>query len=207
MDVTVVVPYTGEPWKTWAHERAIPSAEALGVPVVIGEGETVAQARNHGVDQVRTEWTVHLDADDELTPGFLDAMATGTADVRAPSVEYVNPNTRRLIGPPKMPEVWGHKRFHDQCHGGCLKEGNWIVVGALVRTELVQRLRWREWPIYEDFDLWQRCYLAGATFEAIPAAVYRAWSRRGGRNSSLPLQERHEVHRQIARANGMAEPT
>jgi hypothetical protein len=198
--VTVVVPYTGEPWKTWAHERAIPSAERLGVPVVIGEGETVAEARNNGLGRVVTEWVCHLDADDELSPGYFDAMATGSADVRAPSVEYVNPRARRTIRPPVMPEVWGHRRFHDQCVGDCLPHGNWIVVGALVRTELVQRLRWQEEPIFEDWSLWLRCWKAGATFEAIPTAVYRAWSARGGRNSSLPLEERNRVHGQILRS-------
>ncbi len=199
LEVTVVVPYTGEPWKTWARERAIPSAQALGVPVVVGEGETVAQARNNGLDQVDSKWVVHLDADDQLAAGFVEHMATGSADVRAPSVQYVNPATGRPISAPVVPEVWGHKRLHEQCFGDCLREGNWIVVGALVRTDLVRRLRWQEEPIFEDWSLWLRCWKAGATFEAIPAAVYRAWSRRGGRNSSLPIQERNRVHHEIAR--------
>lgn len=203
--VTVVVPYTGEPWRTWAHERAIPSAEALGVPVVIGEGSTVAEARNNGLAQVGTEWVIHLDADDELAPGYVDAMATGSADLRAPAVTYIQLGGRRA-SVPLVPEVWGHKRFHDQCLGECLPEGNWLVVGALVRTELVRAVGWQEWPIFEDWALWLAMWRAGATVEAVPAAIYRAWSQRGGRNSSLPLHERNRVHHEISRANGLLAP-
>lgn len=198
LDVAVVVPYTGEPWKTWAHDRAIPTAQALGVPVHVGEGVTVAEARNNGLDQVTTKWTIFLDADDELPIDYVDQMATGSADVRAPSVVWLARGRRGTT--PAVPNVWGHTH---QCVAECLAIGNWLVVGALVRTDIAQQVRWLDWPVYEDYDFWVRCWHAGATFETIPAAIYRAWSQRGGRNTSLHPKERHEVHREIARANGL----
>jgi glycosyltransferase involved in cell wall biosynthesis len=203
LDVSVVVPYTGEPWRTWAHERAIPTAERLGVPVHIGEGDTVAEARNAGLDQVATKWVIHLDADDELPPDYVEQMATGTADVRAPAVSWARRNTRRFT-PPAVPKVWGH--LHDYCAAECLAYGNYLVVGALVLTELAQRVRWQEEPVYEDWSFWVRCWQAGATFETIPSAVYMAYSRRGGRNTSLPGPQRYKVHQDIARANGLPIP-
>ena len=202
LDVSVVVPYTGEPWRTLAHQRAIPSAEALGVPVHVGEGATVAQARNNGLDQVSTKWVIHLDADDELPRDYVEQMATGTADVRAPSVAWLARGRRAT--PPAVPKVWGHT--HDYCVAECLASGNWLVVGALVRADLAQQVRWQEEPVYEDYSFWVRCWKAGATFETIPAAVYRAWSRRGGRNTAMHPRDRHEVHRAIARANGLPVP-
>ena len=202
LDVSVVVPYTGEPWQTWAHERAIPSATALGVPVCVGQGETVAQARNNGLDQVVTKWVIHLDADDELPPDYAEQMATGSADVRAPAVVWLA--RQRRPTPPAVPKVWGHT--HDFCQGDCLAYGNFIVVGALVRTDIAQQVRWQEEPVYEDWSFWVRCHQAGASFETIPSAVYRAHSRRGGRNTSMHPKERHEVHRAIARANGLPVP-
>lgn len=205
LDVTVVVPYTGEPWKTLAHTRAIPSAEALGVPVVVGEGSTVAEARNNGLDKVTSKWTIHLDADDELESGYVEAMATGSADVRAPSVRWVAQNRNRNA-PAWVPQVWAHESRHDACTGDCLAYGNWIVVGALVRTDIAQQIRWWEEPIFEDWSFWVRCWQAGATFETIPAAVYRGWSQRGGRNTSLPLPQRNQVHHDIATALGLPVP-
>lgn len=193
-------------WPDLARRRAIPSARALGVPVVHGHGPTLHEARNRAVALVETEWVVHLDADDELEAGYVDAMAAGTADVRAPAVRYVRDDGRpgRRLPEPGMPSVWAHEH---QCEAGCLAFGNWLVVGALVRTEMVRAVGgWRDFPWSEDWDLWVRCWQAGATFEALPAAVYRAHVRRGSRNRAPGHAAKLDAHRAIARANGLPVP-
>lgn len=83
------------------------------------------------LDQVRTEWVVYLDADDELEPGFLDWMADGTADLRAPAVRYVRGGNSVHA---YVPKVWGHE--HD-CTGECLPYGNWLVIGSAVRPDTI----------------------------------------------------------------------
>lgn len=203
MDLTVCVSTFGGPeWPVLAQRRAIPSAEALGVPVVWHHAETLAAARNGALDRVETEFVIHLDADDELEAGYVEAMAAGTADVRAPSVRYVH--APGVASWPLVPTVAGHTHT---CVADCLMFGNWLVVGAAVRADMVRQVGgWREWAVYEDWCLWLRCYLAGATFEAVPAAVYRAHVRRGSRNRSLSPPERHVVHQDIARANGAPVP-
>lgn len=206
MDVTVVVPSTDLQWRRLAQNRAIPSAKRLGLPVVEGLGPTVMDARNNGLDQVTTEWVLHLDADDELEPGYVKAMAQGRADVRAPSVRYVNERTpnawERVV--PYVPRVAGHS--HD-CAGDCLPYGNWLVIGSVVRTELVHRVGgWRDYDWSEDWDLWLRCHLAGATIEAIPSAIYRAYVRRNSRNRGASRATRLASHRAIATANGVPSP-
>jgi GT2 family glycosyltransferase len=202
VDVTVVVPTTDPWWSTLAHQRAIPSARALGVPVVEGSGRTVHDARNNGLAQVTTPWVVHLDADDELEPGYLDAMATGSADVRAPAVRYVYPGNRADV--PRMPTVAGHTHA---CVAECLLYGNWLVVGALAPTDLIRQVGgWRDFAWSEDYDVWLRCHLAGASFEAIPQAIYRAHVRAGSRNRVLSRAARLEAHRAIAAANGIPGP-
>lgn len=200
MDVTVAVSTFGTPsWTRLARERAIPSAEALGVPVVYTHARNLHEARNGSLAKVRTPWVVHLDADDELELGYIEAMATGTADVRAPSVRYIRGATADW---PKMPRVAGHA--HD-CVGACLPQGNWLVVGAAVRTELMRRIGgWRDYPIYEDWSVWLRCHLAGATIEAIPQAIYRAHVRRGSRNRSGSRDLKMLTHRRIERDCGLA---
>lgn len=196
-DVTVCVGTFGdESWIDLAKNRAIPSAERLGVNVVHVHADTLHDARNGALAQVSTEWVVHLDADDELEPEFFSEMASGTADVRAPSVRYV---VRGRPGVSKMPTVSGHRHA---CTAECLPQGNWLVVGAMVRTELVRRVGgWRDFPWSEDWDLWLRCHLAGASIEAIPAAVYRAHSRPDSRNRAPEHAAKVAAHRAIYEAN------
>lgn len=197
MNVTVVVATFGDPWwQQLATERAIPSAEAHGVEVIHVHANTLHEARNLGLQQVATEWVCHLDADDELEDGFFTHMAAADGDLRAPAVAYVRKHNRQR---PYVPRVAGHN--HD-CTADCLIDGNWLVVGTVARTTLLRRVGgWRDWPMYEDWDLWQRCWLAGATVTAVPDAVYRAHWRAESRNRSPSIDEKNAVHRQIVEAN------
>lgn len=198
MDVTVVVATFGDPsWQQLAWSRAIPSVPS-NVTVIHEHGTTLHDARNAGLDRVTTDWVVHLDADDELEPGYLDTLAAGIADVRAPSVSYVQGSRPAAA---RMPRVAGHVH---RCFAGCLLQGNWLVVGAMARTDLLRQVGgWRAFDWSEDWDLWLRCHLAGASIEAIPKAVYRAHVRRNSRNRGLPAADRVRVHRQIEEANGL----
>lgn len=202
MDVTVVVgTYGSDCWKWLAAERAIPSAVALGVPVVAVHGPTLHEARNEGLDRVRTEWVCHLDADDELEHGFFEAMGRGSADLRAPSVRYVVGRQRRV---PLVPMVAGHRHM---CEPGCLVEGNWLVVGTVARTQLLRDVGgWHDFEWSEDYDLWLRCYLAGASIEAVPSAIYRAHVRDDSRNRAPDRAARLAAHRAIAKANRVKVP-
>jgi GT2 family glycosyltransferase len=199
IDATIAVATFGDSsWADLAQARAIPSAEALGVPVVHVHDETLHDARNAALDLVGTEWVVHLDADDELEPGYLDHMACGTADLRAPAVRYVRGPRQHT---PYVPKVAGHT--HD-CTGDCIASGagNWLVVGTMARTQLLRDIGgWRDWPMYEDFDLWMRALLTGATVEAIPSAVYRAFARPDSRNRGPSMVEKNRVHYAIVAAN------
>lgn len=200
MDVTVAVATFGDgSWAQLAATRAIPSAEALGVPVVYAHRHTLHDARNAALNQVDTEWVCHLDADDELDPGYFTAMGAGTADVRAPSVVYVVDGRPRA---PWMPRVAGHRHL---CTADCLTEGNWLVVGSVARTDLVRSVGgWRDFDWSEDWDLWLRCHLAGATFEAIRPAIYRAHARPDSRNRGADRATKLAAHRAILEANGLA---
>lgn len=202
LDVAVVVATFGDlSWRHLAQQRAVPSGEAQGVPVVQVHGDTLHEGRNAGLDEVATEWVIFLDADDELEAGYIDAMATGSADVRAPAVRYIQAGAASM---PRVPTVAGHGHA---CDAGCLTYGNWLIVGSMARTELLRRAGgWRDFPVYEDWDTWVRCYLAGATFEAIPQAVYRAHVRRNSRNRAPNRAAKLEAHRAIARANGLPVP-
>lgn len=193
MEVTVIVGTFGaEKWRTLAMTRAIPSAMALGAPVIHVHGNTLHEARNEGAARAMTPWLCFLDADDELEAGFLDAMAAGTADLRAPSVRYGANHQWRDAA---MPRVAGHEHA---CTADCLVDGNWLVIGTLIeRSRLLDVGGFRNFEWSEDWDLWLRCYLAGATVEAIPDAVYVAHVNPRSRNRRLPAEDRVRVHRAI----------
>lgn len=196
MDVTVVVATFGaRQWLDLAVERATRSAEAQGVPVIYVHGLTLRGARNAGLAQVETDHVVFLDADDELSPGYLEALSAGTADIRVPSVVYVRDGHRE---PPVMPRVVGH---HHACTADCLPEGNWIVIGAMARTELLRGIGgFEDFSWCEDWACWARCSTAGATFEAIPAAQYIAHVRDDSRNRAATGQAKAAAYQQIHRA-------
>jgi GT2 family glycosyltransferase len=201
-DVSVLVATCGDQrWIELAKQRALPSARALGVPVIHRHAATLHEARNACLYAATTPFVVHLDADDELPRDYLDAMRSGTAEVRAPAVRYVQGGH---VAPDRVPTVWGHSHA---CSAECLPYGNWIVVGAWAsRSRLIDIGGWRDYSWSEDWDLWLRAYLAGATVETIPAAVYIAYVRYDSRNRAASQEQRLAAHRAIARANGVPVP-
>lgn len=193
MDI-VVATFGEARWQELARHRAAPSAKEQG-RVILSHGQSLSEARNAGLSEVRSELCIFLDADDELEPGYVDAMEQGTADLRAPRVRYVRHGRPRQCG---FPKVAGHR--HD-CTADCLEAGNWLVIGTAARTELLRKVGgFRDEPIYEDWSLWLRCYRAGATVEAIREAVYRAHVRPLSRNRGANPRFKDEWHYKIAAA-------
>lgn len=196
-DVTICVGTFGDDsWIELAEARALPSARQFAVPVVHVHADTLHDARNGALAQVETEWVVFLDADDELDPGYLDHLFAATADVRGPAVKYLQ---QHRATPAKVQRVAGHRHT---CSADCLPQGNWLVVGSMVRAQMVRDVGgWRDFPWSEDWDLWLRCHLAGATFEPVPAAVYRAHVRPDSRNRAPEHEAKMAAHRAIYEAN------
>jgi len=201
-DVTILVAtYGDQAWEHLAQVRAIPSAQEQGVPVIHRHGATLHEARNACLHAARTTWVVHLDADDELEDHYITTLMSGSSDVRAPSVRYVQGNYAQ---PPRVPTVYGHSHT---CTAECLPYGNWIIVGALARRQLLIDIGgWRDFSWSEDWDLWLRCHLAGGSIETIPQAIYRAHVRLASRNRAASHEQRLAVHRAIAQANGVPIP-
>jgi glycosyltransferase involved in cell wall biosynthesis len=204
-DFTICIgTFGGSEWVQLAHERAVPSAEAQGVPVIHRHAPTLARARNECVALADSEFVIHLDADDELEPGYVEAMTASSGDVRVPRVSCYRDGAP-IAGGVFMPFInRRHRRMHE-CEADCLQFGSWIVVGAAVRKRLVEEVGgWNEWEVYEDFDLWQRCWLAGAAIIPTPDAIYRQHLRDGSRNHTLSPEAMQAVHDEIEKANGVS---
>lgn len=200
-DCTVVVATFGDDpkWPELAQSRAIPSAEALGVPVIWHHGTCLSDARNGGLAQVTTEHIVTLDADDELEAGYMDAMAAATADVRAPAHRFFWQGRAQKV---KVPKVAGHHRHQGYCTGECLPEGNWVGVGACWRTDLLQSIGWEEVAYAEDWLVVSRAWLGGAKIEAVPKAVYRVHISPKSRMRGLTRPQIVEGHNEVAELLG-----
>jgi GT2 family glycosyltransferase len=77
-----------------------------------------------------------------------------------------------------------------------------VVIGAAARTDALRAVGgFREWPMYEDWDLWLRVAKAGHSFVNCPEAVYLATFNENSRNRAPSQEAKLEAHRSIARAN------
>lgn len=164
MDVTVVVATFGD--YSWRDAGAA-TADRFGHIHV--HGDTLAQARNAAVETATTEWVIHLDADDMLGPGYINAMAHATGDLRAPRLQFVHESGR--VNEP-----------FDLTRRDIAKTNPCAIGTAVRRADVIAVGGWREWPAFEDFDLFRRMWLAGARIEHVSNAVYMARKRPGSRN-------------------------
>jgi cellulose synthase/poly-beta-1,6-N-acetylglucosamine synthase-like glycosyltransferase len=193
---SVIIASYGDP-KIWVPlaDRAEQSAhdqDAYEIIRLHDESATLAQVRNEAGAAALGEWLCFLDADDELAPGYLDAMShaivtrtlLGRAErgLFAPAVSHIWPAPTNVTTTPEIPN-----------------EGNWprmneCVIGTVVHKLLFADVGgFREYEAYEDWDLWLRCERAGAEIVYVRDAVYRQYMNPNGRNLSGRLQHAYEL--------------
>lgn len=210
MNVSVIVAtYGSEEWRKLGKGRAPSSAWTAGASEVVVRHEpygTIASARNNAAAEATGPWLCFLDADDELVPGYVEAMrcallrcppATfraygGTSALLAPAVEFVYDGGGRRVGP-AIPNLGGWPDVNE------------CVIGTLVEKSVFERAGGfaEEWAVYEDYALWLACDRLGASIVHVPRAVYRAHVRLGGRNtgpsSTVKLTTYNEIRRRDKR--------
>ena len=182
----IIATYGDLKWSERAHEVAVPSAMGQGAEVLTLHGDTLASARNRGAAMAIGRWLVFLDADDELEPGYIEALANATGTLRAPAVRYVWDN-----GYVEEPQTFGHRDMLTM---------NQCVIGTAIPTDIFNVLGgFREERAWEDWSLFRRAYLAGANITHNPKAVYRAHVSPFGRNNSV--YDPHGLTEQIRRSH------
>ncbi len=189
-DVTIIIAIYGD-LDAWRARSLCASLSAINqtlpAVVVVSEAHTLATARNQAAAEADTAWLIFLDADDELDRRYVEAMMGGTGDLRQPSTLGITgraeDDTPVLLAP----------------HPAGLLVGNHIVIGAMVRRELFDEVGgFRELAAAEDWDLWIRCWLAGAEITTCPDAIYRVHVHPGSRN--VASADTMDAYRQIHRA-------
>lgn len=191
----IVATYGDDRWSDLAARRALPSARAAierrGATSEILSAHradgTLATIRNELAGMAQGEWLCFLDADDELEPGYLDALLAPDrwGHLRAPAIRYVTPGTT----PDPITLEDRDMRTMNPC-----------VIGTLIRREMFHAAGgfWGE-RAWEDWSLFRRAWLLGATIEHVRAAVYTVHVDPAGRNSTVdrPIA----LHRDIIRSH------
>lgn len=187
---------------TQAYASCVPFEKSYGesvkVTVLHEPDATLAEVRNKAARENNCCWQCFLDADDRLAPNFLDvifdyiyhydapplspeavARQLHPWSLLVPAVQYVAPGAHGA--PTKQASIpnWGRS----------LIEVNCAVIGTVHRHELFDHVGgFREFPMYEDWDLWLRCIIAGAPLQPCEDAIYIAM-RNNGRNTQPALAE------------------
>jgi glycosyltransferase involved in cell wall biosynthesis len=174
-------------WDKFA-QRAKESAEnqtrsadrIISYHVDIPHSDGLSIARNRAASKMETDWVIFLDADDTLDSQYIEKMLEGEGDVRQPATIGVYEDGRRdaeAVVIPKKPLI----------------DGNYIVIGAMMKRNLFLEVGgFRDWPLYEDWDLYLRMEETGATFGVCPEAIYEVFVKENTRNMpARVIQERY----------------
>lgn len=178
--ISVIVGFYGDP--SWGEKAKCAEQSALqqtlpAREVIVYQGRSLHEARNGGAAEATGDWLIFLDADDTLDPGYLAAMyeeasTRGDTVLFQPATLGVYPDGREdlqsvVISPARN-----------------LLERNHMIIGTMISRRLfVEAGGFRDLPMYEDWDLWIRAWLLGASWIAVPLAVYRVGVNDTGRNS------------------------
>lgn len=166
MDLTTIVAtYGTDEWASLGESTAV-AHDAVHV-----HGPTLASARNQAAQHATTEWLLYLDADDALTPGYLDAMSLAYGDLRAPVLELHYPD--KVV----RPDLTGRD----------IERTNPCCIGTAIRREMLLACGgFPDFPAWEDWALFLRAARRGATITHVPGAVYKATVRPKSRNTDIP---------------------
>ena len=169
--VSVCIGTFGDPvWEDRAKDAAESAIAQRCAEVVHVHGDTLADARNRAVEEATGEWIVTLDADDALAPGYVDAMAHATGDLRAPTLELAY-HDRRVRPDLTKRDI---ERMNPCCIGTAIRRDLLLDVGGFPDFEA-----WEDWAVF------LRAVRRGATIEHVPAAVYRSGVRAHSRNQVI----------------------
>jgi glycosyltransferase involved in cell wall biosynthesis len=188
----IVASYGDDTWNELAWSRAYPSTLDQNADDVIVHHEPdgdIGTCRNNAAERTSTDHLIFLDADDELAPGYVDAMRNAVRDtptLYAPRVSYV------VRGRKQPPKYWPEKP---------LSEGNWLVIGTMLpRDVFVEVGGFDGRPhAFEDWALFARCWKAGAEPLKVPRAVYVAHWTPGSRNKKLSREQQVRLHYDLGR--------
>ena len=170
--VAVIVASYGsrEVWDGYAR-RALASIEnqtRKPDEVIREHGKSLHEARNAAAEQAKQTHIIFLDCDDTLESHYVESALAGQGDIRYPSVQVF---VKEIVSEPRL------------LNTGSLLEGNYIVIGAMIRRKDFLRLGgFHDLPFSEDHEFWIRCWIDGLKIQPCKDAIYQMYVRDGSRN-------------------------
>ncbi len=218
MNVSILICTHGdERWRELGEARALPSAllqeDVAEVRALHSGPGSLAEVRNIAGFEATGDWLVFLDADDELAPGYVDALRAMHATLKprdndgsyllVPAIQYVcgqcgGTGQRSTALSANGRELERHERNGSPCDacGGAsdppaipswersLIEVNCACIGTAIPRITFQLLGgFRDLSSLEDWDLWLRAVRWGAKMIPVPEAIYRAHQSDSSRNA------------------------
>ena len=175
--VTVIIPIFGVD-SNYFRSLAERAKDSVRMQTVLPDnlhiyyGNGMQDARNSPAFEVDTDYIIFLDADDTLDQRYIEQITKVDADIVVPAVRRIyQDGTVNVDQAPYLPKN--------------LMVGNYIVIGALLKTDLFKKLGgFHDYDALEDWDFYLRAEEAGATFKQAPGAIYEINVRENSRNTS-----------------------
>jgi len=172
MTISILITTYGDPaWQDLAWSRAYPSTLNQGADEVIVrhyDDLAIGPARNATALFATSDFLIHLDADDELAPGYLAAMERAAKTVDDPSRSLFFPSVRYMRKNRAQPDLLRPI--------GDLRHDNFMVIGTMIHTQLFMSVGgFSNYDHgYEDWSLWAKAWKKGARPVPVADAVYIA---------------------------------
>jgi glycosyltransferase involved in cell wall biosynthesis len=183
----IIATYGEETWAQTALTRALPSVEGVDAEVLIGHDPeaTIAGVRNEIASHATGKWLCFLDADDELAPGYIEAM---TQAMQRKCL--LTPRVQQIINRREHPA-----KYYPEVN---LMSGNWLVVGTLIERSLFKKVGG-----FGDYPHGFKATKLGAEVVRVDDAIYRqhvnprSKHRMGWRNRRYQVSTHHSVQAEL----------
>ncbi len=176
--VQVIIPLFGNVslWKERVERAAnsVVNQKNVGMQfhVTISVSDNLQYARNSPAFGSKMDSIIFLDADDTLDENYISEMLKMEGDIISPAAHRHYENSR----------IDKEQYWYNPIP---LIQRNYIVIGAMIKTELFKRLGgFSDLPMLEDWDMWLRAEELGATFCHCPKAIYQIHVNEEGRNKN-----------------------
>jgi glycosyltransferase involved in cell wall biosynthesis len=165
-----------------------PKAHALATSIILPENKGVANARDVGFRQSRGKLILFLDADDKLSPDFIEKCGE---KIDKSDIVYTDFILTGRVERPKLErtpdEITPQNLLNKDCP---------LRVTSMMHRKVYEDVGgFRKLPVFEDWDFWLRAMSNDCTFAK--ANTYFEYRQTGKGRIAVSGYTKEEVHHQI----------
>lgn len=165
-----------------------PKAHALATSIILPENKGVANARDVGFRQSRGKLILFLDADDRLSPDFIERCGE---KIDKSDIVYTDFILTGKVERPKLErtpdEITPQNLLHKDCP---------LRVASMMHRRVYEDVGgFRELPVFEDWEFWIKAMCNDCTFSK--ANTYFEYRQTNRGRIAISGYTKEEVHHQI----------